>query len=332
MSIVDRDSDPLAVSAHSFGNRYIEELLALQHVLFYLQDALVALLLWRGTTTITIGKTVLKLPIHSLTAFVVAATLVERPQLLPSVILFGLAWMLLAIMDYRLQLPDIWSRCKSFSELARTLVLGESGVPPDNIPPGANYEEAQRFHEEWKKRIANAEDAAVKAYEESMKLQEEYLQEMDEVDEGDPDLATRDAGLSIDPFKPLLFPVQQNLAMVSIKRFLQGISGRCYSHTDYFFLDPVGLSLREVYEVRTFLGRVLYLVLGCEWLSTFVFDIPLRPVVLLNQVVSSFGCVGTFWSMDEACRYLLREQGGTFNRTRCGCHKERERKGEEGNF
>lgn len=186
----------------------------MQHVLFYVQDAALALVLWRGTFAVQIGESSVNLPVHSATAFVLAVFLVEHPRLLPSFFLFGVAWLLLATMDYRRQLPDVWSRCKSFAELFTTLVLGKSNVPPANIEPYYKYDEAQAFLEGWKKRISDAEEKAAKAYEESVRVNDEYAQEMEALGEVDTDLTTKRGGMSIDPFKPILFPVQQNLAMI----------------------------------------------------------------------------------------------------------------------
>jgi hypothetical protein len=203
-----------AGGANVFSFRYIEELLALQHALFYVNDALVSVLLWRGTTNVTIGSRTLKLPIHSITAFFAAVLLVEHPQLLPSFFFYGVAWIFFATMDYRSQLPDVWSRCKTYLELARTLALGDSGTPPVTIAPLENYAEAKRFTDEWRKRITDSEEKAAKAYRDSVRLQEEYANEAEEFVETDTDMSTKQGGLSIDPFKPLLFPVQQNLALV----------------------------------------------------------------------------------------------------------------------
>jgi len=192
---------------------YIEELLALQHMLFYIQDALIALFLWRGTLPVRVFGKEFFLPIHSVTAFVVVVVVAEKPDWFPSFFLFGIAWLMLASMDYRRRCPDIWTRCKSYSELARALLLGESKTPPDDIEPYQNYDKAQQFLEFWKKRIADAEDKATKEFEEASKMQDEQAKRMYEVDAGTVDIVTKRSGISVDPFKPILFPVQQNLAM-----------------------------------------------------------------------------------------------------------------------
>jgi hypothetical protein len=96
------------------------------------------------------------------------------------------------------------------------LLIGHSPLPAETILPNENFKEAQKFLESWQKRIAEAEAAAEKAYKEQIQAQEEYEREMQEIgDAADVDIATQqNAGISIDPFKGILFPVQQNLAMV----------------------------------------------------------------------------------------------------------------------
>jgi hypothetical protein len=117
-------------------------------------------------------------------------------------------------MDYRRQLPDVWSRCKTYKELAECLIFGESKTPPDSIEQYANYEEAQNFLETWKKRISDAEELAAKQYEETQQIQSEKEQQAEELGHTSADITTKRDGMSIDPFKPILYPVQQTLAMI----------------------------------------------------------------------------------------------------------------------
>ena len=196
-------------------NAYVEELLALQHGVYYVQDAVLALILWRGTLPIPfLGKTFL-FPIHSLSAFVALAILVERPQLFPAMLFASLGWFMVAVMDYRRSLPNPWIRCKTFTEFVWTLVYGSTYQPPDDIKAFENEKESTKYMEDWQNRIKEAEEAAAKAYEENLKAQEEYEREMDEIAETtSTDISTKQRGISIDPFKPILYPVQQNLAMV----------------------------------------------------------------------------------------------------------------------
>jgi hypothetical protein len=182
--------------------------------MMYVQDAVMALLLWRGTYRLSLFGKSLLFPIHSLSAFLLAVFLVERPQLLPSFCFASIAWLLLATMGYRRSLPDVWSRCRSYGELIETLAVGESSAPPASIKSRENYEEALAFREAYHKRVLESELRAQEAYEEALKAEEEYEREMEEIGDTDTDIATKRKGMSIDPFKRVLFPVQQNLAMV----------------------------------------------------------------------------------------------------------------------
>lgn len=159
-----------------------------------------------------------KLPIHSFCAFFIAIYLVERPQLIPSFFFFALAWLMLASLGYRRRSPDVWARCKEFPEMGKCLVLGNSRAPPHSIKAYENYEKAKAFADAWKKRIIDDEEAATKAYEEQVRRQEEYEREMEEIGEIDNDISTKTigGGVSIDPFKPLLFPFQKSLAFVCL--------------------------------------------------------------------------------------------------------------------
>lgn len=208
----------LRSNRHSSINRYIDELLVMQHFIFYAQDGVMALLLWRGTVPCHLpflDRTCM-LPTHSMAAFVLSVLTVERPQLLPSVVFACIAWFMIATQEYRRSIPDVWSRCKSFRELAEILILGQSQTPPDSIKVGENSVAAKEYLDSWKKRIEDAEEAASKAYQEQLKSLEAYEREMEEIgDTGDLDIATKSSGgVSIDPFQTILFPVQQNLAML----------------------------------------------------------------------------------------------------------------------
>eukprot|EP00523_Entomoneis_sp_CCMP467_P008491 CAMPEP_0168738488 /NCGR_PEP_ID=MMETSP0724-20121128/10959_1 /TAXON_ID=265536 /ORGANISM="Amphiprora sp., Strain CCMP467" /LENGTH=1081 /DNA_ID=CAMNT_0008785833 /DNA_START=7 /DNA_END=3252 /DNA_ORIENTATION=+ len=199
-----------------FINSYIEEILSVQHASFYLSDAFMRLMLWRGTMPVRMLGTTYHFPIHSLAAFVSLAVVVERPELFPawSFALFG--WTMVATMDYRLHLPTPWLHCKHFLEHAFTLFYGSTPIAPYSIESHENAKEAIAFEEGWRKRITESEEAAAKEYEENLKAQEEYQREMDEI--GDVSdisaLNKNDGGISVDPFKSVLYPVQQNLQMV----------------------------------------------------------------------------------------------------------------------
>jgi hypothetical protein len=82
--------------------------------MMYVQDALMALLLWRGTLRLELFGKSLMFPIHSLAAFLLAVFLVERPQLLPSFCFASIAWLLLATMGSP---PMMFGVAGSYGEL-----------------------------------------------------------------------------------------------------------------------------------------------------------------------------------------------------------------------
>jgi hypothetical protein len=189
---------------------YIEEILALQYVGFYLRDAAISIILWRSTSAIRCMGRDVTFPLHSMMAFILLAILVEKPQFLPSFTLFSIAWLLLATMEYRRGLPDVWSRCKSFMELTECLAYGESRVAPDTIAPFANAEAADAFLKQWQKRIADAEDMATAVYDDEAISRgedtEALLSELDTIALSAP---RRGTAISLDPFRPILFPVRE---------------------------------------------------------------------------------------------------------------------------
>jgi hypothetical protein len=188
-------------------DRYVEELLAMHQAIFYLRDAAISLLLWRGTTPVQVQGLIIFLPIHSLTAFILSALAVERPQYLPSFALFGIAWLLLATMEYRRHIPDVWSRCKSFKEIAECFVFGESGASSESIAPYTESEATDAFMKQWQQRIVDAEDAASKAYEELAVEPDDDSEVLLEHSPNSHSSPKRGSRISLDPFRPILFPV-----------------------------------------------------------------------------------------------------------------------------
>lgn len=275
--------------------------------MFYLQDGAITLLLWRGTLQIQnpFDDKNFLFPIHSLTAFLTMIMLVEHPHWIPSFVFALMAWLMLASQVYRRSLPEVWSRCKSYTEFVEALALGNSREPPHCIEAYENYEEAQAFLGNWQKRIEDAEVAAEKAYEDQIKAQEEYEREMEEIgDTQDTDIATKSGdGMSLDPFKSLLFPVQQNLALIC--RY-----GAFFLRCDivlfgfYPFLNKLTLvaSLHSPSrEARTFMARMLHCVLGHHRLRFAVGNLPFRSLVLFHQMDCQNRCLGALWTVDEAC-------------------------------
>lgn len=194
-------------------NSYVEELLSYQHLVYYIQDAVMAVLLWKGHFECTILGHDIKLPLHSMNAFITLTILVEHPRLVPCFFFASIGWLLIAVMGWRRRSPDPWSRCKPYREFAETLALGHSMAAPPSIEPYENAEEAAKFQQKMQQRIIDAEEAARIAYQKQQKEQEEEMADIQGVG-GDTDISTKQgSGIvsSIDVFKPFLFPIQQYL-------------------------------------------------------------------------------------------------------------------------
>ena len=193
---------------------YIEELLAYQQVLYYVEDAIISLLLWRSQVEFTVFGKEISLPLHSLAAFICFTGLVEYPELLPSFFCFSIAWFLIAVMEFRRDEPNPWSRCKSYSEIFNILVFGRSMSPPDSIAANENYEKMKAVMDEWQKRLVESEEQSKKNHEQAVKAQQEYEKDLAEIGEAKTDISTKAGGMNVDIFKPIFFPIQKNLAMV----------------------------------------------------------------------------------------------------------------------
>mmetsp|Transcript_37627 Transcript_37627/g.76561 ORF Transcript_37627/g.76561 Transcript_37627/m.76561 type:complete len:361 (+) Transcript_37627:1892-2974(+) len=91
---------------------YIEELMAYQECYYYLEDAFVNVLLWRGHFPLHLGKRTILLPIHSFNLFLCMIVLVEKPALYPSFCCACITWVLLAVMGYKRNAANPWDRCR----------------------------------------------------------------------------------------------------------------------------------------------------------------------------------------------------------------------------
>ncbi|KAG7350839.1 C2 domain containing protein [Nitzschia inconspicua] len=194
---------------------YVEELQSLQYSLFYIEDALMALLLWRGHFGVKVFGKQFKLPIHSFNMFVVSIFLVEFPQLIPSFTFASVAWLLIAVMGWRRNSQNVWTRCYSYAELLRKLALGDSLAPPHNYKPYENFDAAKEEMEKWVNRVEEAQKKAARDLIEAQQVEEERLKEQEDIGEADTDIGTKvGGGISIDPMKAALYPIQLMLGIV----------------------------------------------------------------------------------------------------------------------
>lgn len=182
-------------------------------MLYYAEDATISLLMWRSQAEFSImGKTI-SLPLHSLIAFLSFTSLVEKPELIPSFFCFSVAWFMFAVMSFRRKAPNPWIRCRSYAEIFKILVFGQSMVPPDSIACNENFEQSKAAIEEWEKRLVETEERTRKNHEEAIKAQEEYEKDLAEIGEATTDISTKSGRMNMDIFKPIFFPIQKNLSL-----------------------------------------------------------------------------------------------------------------------
>lgn len=218
---IEGDSDLTSYSMSTL-KLYLEELQTYLFLQYYFQDAIESLFLWRGQVLLFLG---IKIPLFSMIAFFMAVTAAERPSLLFAYGWFSHAWILLAIQYWRNHLPHPWTKTRTYGQILRMLIFNRAMVGPEIIPENHKEKEAKLLEEKRKDRIIKAEEAVRKRHEEQMKILAEHEKEVAELkQEADTDIATKRGGISIDPLKSFLYPVQQQLAQVcAIVRIVKNI-------------------------------------------------------------------------------------------------------------
>ena len=211
-------------------NKYIEELMTYQRALFYVQDGLKSIILWRGHHPVSICSCTIKLPIRSLLVFVAAVIVVEHPKYLLSFILASLGLVLSSSLGFRRNSPSKWIRCRTYHYHLRTLIFGKGISPPQTIEPYENAEEFKEFEKNWEEKVKTYEEEAEKARIENLKKQEEYQKEMAAIGDANVDISTKGGGgvmgtgVTIDPFAALWVQIQTILEQViSIMRFVRNV-------------------------------------------------------------------------------------------------------------
>lgn len=191
---------------------YLEELMGYQVLQYYLIDSIKAILLWRGQVKFY-G---IWLPVHSFALFFMAVTLAERPSLYPSYWFFCLGWSLLSVQTWRNNSSNPWHKTKTFVGLTQDLITGTCFDGPSNkIAAHENEVESKAEEKQQKDRIEKAREQAAEYQKQQMQLLEEHESMMAQVGDqtANTDISTQSGGVSIDPLKFILYPIQQYLAM-----------------------------------------------------------------------------------------------------------------------
>ena len=194
---------------------YVEELMSHQYVRFIINDAIISLLFWRGQVRLCKNIWV---PFYSLVLFLSMVSMAEFPWLFPSFFCFGFAWVLLSVQNYRNNSPNPWDQTKSYGTLLLTSIVGSPFAGPHTIEVHQNESKSLEYESAVKERIQEAKDDEKLLQEEQAKLMEEHEEMVASLGElnANTDMATKTGGLSIDPFKSVLYPIQQVLEKVCV--------------------------------------------------------------------------------------------------------------------
>ena len=185
---------------------YIDELYSYEGLIGVIRNAFWTVVLWRGHFPIKFAKLgTIYLPVHSIIAFCGAVLLVEDFELLPSFLLFSVAWFLFATMEQRRCVPSRWQRCPSYFALFRAFVF--AAYPPHKIEVNESIVEIEKYE------ATLARKSLIKN--EKAKAEEEMDKSFgfEEVDEN-AILGVKNQKMSLNPLKPLLFPLQQLLEQI----------------------------------------------------------------------------------------------------------------------
>jgi len=208
----------------------ITELSSYQIILYYIYESAPSVLLWKNHFDVSIPvpckcadsskdktffrkyfKTIqVNIPLHSMIAFIAGITLIEDVGLIVPYFFGSIAWLLLAVLEYRNDNPSPWSKCKTFEHFLSILLFGEEvHFIPTNIKPHENEKESIAYLAELEKRRLEVEEETKKANEEYIKLQEEANKNSAQLEKFQVDIATKTS--SFVPFKSYLYPIQMQL-------------------------------------------------------------------------------------------------------------------------
>jgi hypothetical protein len=240
---------------------YIEELQEYESLQYVVKEAAFTILLWRGHFPVTfwipavpwrpadpehpkrflrrlVKPVKTKLPLHSVIAFVGGIFLAENYNFFPSFLLFGIAWALIASMEYQLRNPSPWNRKRTFGELWQVLLFNRSFI--DTIDPNEQKEEVEKFLADEAALAAERKEEAKKAQEKAEKEAAELEQELAQEAKENEALETekRGWGVSVQPLKPFLYPLQQHLGLaVVVVRVVRSIVTWEESHVAFWLTN-----------------------------------------------------------------------------------------------
>jgi hypothetical protein len=92
-----------------------------------MMDVWMEILLWRGRFQLT-SKIFIWFPIHSIALFSISIALVERPDMIIPIVLFGIVWILLSLNYHASHHPNPWLHVPSYRETICMTLIGRHSL------------------------------------------------------------------------------------------------------------------------------------------------------------------------------------------------------------
>mmetsp|Transcript_14702 Transcript_14702/g.30086 ORF Transcript_14702/g.30086 Transcript_14702/m.30086 type:complete len:637 (-) Transcript_14702:35-1945(-) len=194
-----------------------------------IRQAALAILFWRGHHEIKIFGRSLSVPMHSLVAFVMGVTLVENLNLLPSYLLFSIAWFLAATYEARNAHPSPWAAPFTLSDMWSSALYSKSF--PSTIYQFENEAAVVKYEQETKLRYEEEQEILKQRRETDKQLSELYGEGATEPEDLSTGIVTKksvniiiDKINSVNPLATMLLPIQQMLGnTASMIRILRSV-------------------------------------------------------------------------------------------------------------
>ena len=163
------DEDPNRFSLETLY-AYQAELEGHYGQIYQIKRAALTIMFWRGHLRIKLYGTELNLPIHSCVAFVMGVTLIENLNLLPSYLLFSIAWLLTATYEARQTHPSPWAGTLTISDMWSSAIHNKSF--PDSISEFENESAVRAYEEESRLRYEEEQEILKQRQETAQQLAE----------------------------------------------------------------------------------------------------------------------------------------------------------------
>jgi hypothetical protein len=241
-----------------------------------------------------------KLPLHSLFAFLMGVTLVENLNLWPSYSLFCVSWLLAATNEERLRDPSPWHGALTLAQMWYAILSGK--ISPVYISEHENEAAIRAYQEEMNRRFEQEKEQLKERQEAAKALSEFLAGGTTQPEDVSGDLETKLPGnRTINPMAIALLPVQQALGQVcSVVRIIRSVLMWDESYLAFIIWNScllVGFIFLFVpwhFLVRCTARILVWTLLG-PWMK--LVDVYVLPRIL-----------GTNMDKDEALQKLARDQ------------------------